>query len=108
MKRSNLKNMIKGWFVGDFAPTMFNSPDVEVGVKHYKAGDVDQAHYHKIAREITCIIAGKVEMCGQVLEAGDIIEVEPNEINSFKALQDTTLVVVKLPSVKGDKYLLED
>jgi len=108
MKLAKLDNMIKGWFGGDFEPTMAASEHVEVGVKTYKAGDMDQPHYHRIATEITCIIEGRVEMCGQVLEKGDIIEVEPGESNTFKALENTTLVVVKLPHAKGDKYLLEE
>ena len=108
MRRAKLDQMIKGWFVGDFDPTVAASEHVEVGVKKYKAGDTDQAHYHKVATEITCIIEGHVEMCGENLQAGDIIEIEPGEENTFKALEDTTLVVVKLPCVKGDKYLVNE
>jgi len=106
MKRDNLGRMIKGWFIGGFEPTMAASEHVEVGVKTYKAGDKDQTHYHKVASEITCVIEGRVEMCGQVLEKGDIIEIEPGETNTFMALSDATLVVVKLPCVKDDKYLI--
>lgn len=108
MKFGKLDQMIKGWFIGNFDPTMGASEHVEVGVKFYKAGDIDQPHFHKIATEITCIIEGQVEMCGQILGNGDIIEVESGEANTFKALKDTTLVVVKLPCAKDDKYLLEE
>lgn len=108
MKLDKLDRMFKGWFVGDFEPTMAASEHVEVGVKTYKAGDEDETHFHKVASEISCVIEGRVEMCGQILEKGDIIEVEAGEINTFKALSDATLVVVKLPCVKGDKYLVGD
>lgn len=108
MKRDKLDRMIKGWFVGDFSPTVAPSEHVEVGVKTYKAGDEDTAHFHKVATEITCVIEGQVEMCGETLGKGDIIEIEPGEKNTFKAITDATLVVVKLPCAKDDKYLVEE
>jgi hypothetical protein len=33
------------------------------------------------------------------------VTIEPGEATDFTALTDTTTVVVKMPSVKGDKYL---
>lgn len=107
MKRHHLNDMVKGWFVGDFTPAALHSNGFEVGVKTYKAGEEDLAHYHKVATEITCIIQGRVEMAGEILSAGDIITLEPHEANTFKALEDTTLVVVKTPSAKDDKYLID-
>ena len=38
--------------------------------------------------------------------AGDIVEIAPGEAASFEALTDVTTVVVKVPSVPGDKYSL--
>jgi quercetin dioxygenase-like cupin family protein len=43
-----------------------------------------------------------------VVNKGDIILLEPGEATSFEALQDTTTFVIKFPSVKDDKYLVED
>jgi len=40
---------------------------------------------------------------GRTWEAGDIIVVEPGEATSFTAITDATNVVVKVPSVVGDK-----
>ena len=36
MKHAKLADMVKGWFVGDFAPVVLRSADVEVAVKHYE------------------------------------------------------------------------
>jgi len=46
--------------VGDFSPTLHRTRDIEVAVKHYRAGDHEPAHYHKIAREFTAVISGRV------------------------------------------------
>lgn len=105
MKVFKLNDMFKGWFVGDFEPTAFNSKDCEVSYRHYKAGDSEDKHFHKIARELTLITRGKVLMNGQEYSEGDIVVMEPGEATDFKALTDVTNVVVKIPSVKNDKYL---
>ena len=45
-------------------------------------------------------------MNGRVFAAGDIVVLKPGEATDFEALTDTTTTVVKLPSAKGDKYLV--
>ena len=39
MEKVNLSEMKKGWFVGNFSPTLCKTNDVEVAVKYYNAGD---------------------------------------------------------------------
>ena len=107
MKINRLEEMVKGWFVGNFAPAVLKTSDVEVAVKTYKKGDYEPTHYHKIATEITVIVEGKVRMCGKLFEAGDIITIYPGESTDFEALEDTINVVVKHPGVENDKYLSE-
>ena len=104
MKVLNLKSMVKGWFVGDFEPTVLKTKNFEVAVKYYKKGDYEKAHVHKIATEITVVVSGQVRMGGLLFFEGDIITIEPGEHTDFVALEDTTTVCVKVPSVKGDKY----
>jgi quercetin dioxygenase-like cupin family protein len=105
MKNFHIDNMIKGWFVGDFSPTVFSTKDCEVAVKKYKAGDHEGAHHHKVATEITVIVSGTVRMLGKKWEAGDIIVLEPGTVTDFEALTDAVNVVVKVPGAKDDKYL---
>jgi quercetin dioxygenase-like cupin family protein len=107
MKVSKLDNMIKGWFIGNFDPTLIKTNDVEVAVKEYKKGDYEEKHYHKIATEITVIVSGKVRMNGIEYKKGDIIVIEPNEVTDFEALEDTVNTVVKYPGTNNDKYLGE-
>ena len=105
MKVNHLSEMIKGWFVGGFEPSVVQTNDVEVAVKHYKAGDKEEMHYHKLATEITVIISGRVRMAGKDFGPGDIVTLEPNEPTEFEALTDAVNVVVKLPGAADDKYL---
>ena len=107
MKIEKLNTMIKGWFVGNFAPSILKTRDVEVAVKYYKKGDKEQAHFHKIAIEITVVVKGKVRMNGVKYKAGDIILIEPLEITDFEAIEDTITTVVKCPGALNDKYYAE-
>lgn len=105
MKVFQLDDMVKGWFVGNFAPTVLSTNDVEVAVKKYKAGDYESSHYHKLATEITVIADGQVKMNGVTYSSGAIIVIEPNQATDFLALTDVTTTVVKYPGANDDKYL---
>ena len=107
MKHAKIDDMIKGWFVGDFEPSVARTGACEVAVKHYQAGDHEDTHHHRIATEITMIVSGEVQMLGRVWTAGDIVVIEPGEATDFKALTDATNVVVKLPGARDDKYIGE-
>jgi quercetin dioxygenase-like cupin family protein len=106
MKLHKLKDMFRGWLVGNFEPSLYKTDDVEVAVKNYKAGDKEEKHYHKIATEITIISDGRVRMNGTIYGTGDIITIEPGEATDFEVLEDTVTTVVKLPCVKDDKYII--
>lgn len=108
MKVARLDDMTKGWFVGNFSPSLYKTNDCEVAVKKYKAGEYEGRHYHKIATEVTVIISGIVQMNGIRYGEGDIIVMEPGESTDFKALEDSVNVVVKLPGANNDKYLEVD
>lgn len=108
MKTARLSDMLKGWFVGNFEPTLYQTNDVEVAVKTYCAGDCEAAHYHKIAAELTVIVSGFVRMNGVEYCAGDIIMMDPGEVTDFEAVTDAVNVVVKLPGANDDKYVVEE
>lgn len=108
MKHALLNDMTKGWFVGNFEPSLYQTNDCEVAVKRYQKGEKEEAHFHKIATEITVVVSGRVKMFDQEFAAGDIITVEPGESTSFEALEDSVNVVVKLPGANNDKYIVEE
>ncbi|WP_294612009.1 hypothetical protein [uncultured Gilliamella sp.] len=106
MKIAKLNDMVKGWFIGNFEPSVCKTNDVEVAVKKYKKGDCEEKHYHKIATEYTVILSGRVKMNNVEYCAGDIIVMEPEEATDFECLEDDTInVVVKLPGANNDKYI---
>src|SRR4051794_26169559 len=105
MRVHQLADMTGGWFAGRFQPTILHTGDFEAAVKYYRRGDVEPRHHHKIAEEITVVAAGTVRMCGQVFRQGEIIHLDAGDATDFEALEDSITVVVKRPSVAGDKYV---
>lgn len=104
MKSAKLCDMTRGWFVGGFTPAAFSTEACEAAVKEYSAGTREDAHYHKVATEITLVQSGEVVMFGRTWNAGDIIIVEPGDVTDFLAVTDAVTVVVKVPGAKNDKY----
>ncbi len=96
--------MVKGWFIGHFKPTLFNTTAVEVAVKRYRKGDAEGAHYHMIATEFTVVIEGEIEMGGTTYRAGEIVVVPAGVPTGFLALTDAVTTVVKIPGAPNDKY----
>ena len=107
MKRFALDQMTRGWFVGDFEPNCLRTKSCEVGVKHYAKGTVEQAHLHRVVAEVTLVVSGRARVGDMELRAGQGLLVSPGEVAEFEALEDTVTVVVKLPSVPDDKYVVE-
>jgi quercetin dioxygenase-like cupin family protein len=105
MQVAKLSQMTKGWFIGNFSPTLYATDAVEVAIKEYPTGFREDWHFHKIATEFTVIVEGSVEMNGCRYAKGDIIIIPPGEGTDFHCLAPTTTAVVKVPCVQDDKFL---
>lgn len=101
---SKLSDYKGGWFIGDFLPSILSTKDFEVSIKHYKVGESEISHYHKLATEVTVIVKGSALMNGNLKNEGDVILIEKGESTDFIPLTETITCVIKTPSVIGDKY----
>lgn len=105
MDKHNINDFVRGWFVGNFEPSLYKTEGVEVAVQYFKQGDKEASHCHKIATELTLIVSGKARMKDTILNVGDIVKIAPGEFTDFEALEDTITTVVKLPGAINDKYM---
>lgn len=106
MEISHLDSMVRGWFIGNFEPSIYKTEEFEIAVKKYKKGDYEKKHHHKIAYEITLIVKGIVLMNDIKFTSGSIITLNPGEACDFKCItKDAITVVIKFPSIKDDKYI---
>ena len=108
MEIKRIEEMTRGWFVGNFNPSVFMTADFEVGYLRHSKGEKWGKHYHKKAIEINYLIRGKMKIHDHLLTTGDIFTIFPYEIADPEFLEDCELIVVKVPSIIGDKYEVEE
>jgi quercetin dioxygenase-like cupin family protein len=104
MKKHNVSDFWRGWFIGNFEPSVLKTEQLEVGVLTHAKGEVWTKHYHKVGTEYNLLIRGKMTICGETINEGEIFILEPNEVADPVFLEDCTVLCVKTPSSPGDKY----
>jgi hypothetical protein len=105
MKIAKLSEFTNGWFLGNFDPSLFKSQDFEICVKNFKKGEVEMAHFQRIATEVTVVLSGTVRMGEHILHVDDILTIFADEICDFEAITDCKVLGVKFPSLPNDKVL---
>jgi hypothetical protein len=104
MKTYKIDDFKGGWFIGNFEPTLLKTKDFEICYKRHTKDEVWPSHYHAVATEYNCLVSGSMSVNGQLLQPGDIFVIEPNEIAVPRFLENCDIIVVKTPSIVGDKY----
>ncbi|HEV2339478.1 MAG TPA: hypothetical protein VGT05_01785 [Patescibacteria group bacterium] len=91
---------------------LLKSSLVEVAWQHIgnKKPSFEDKHYHKKAVEITIVLKGSATFLAngikQIAYAGDFWVVYPQTvIEEFATGDDTEFIVIKAPSILGDKYI---
>lgn len=103
MKHTRLENTgERGWFVGSFPEAATFTSLAEVCYKVEPAGQ-PPAHYHTKCVETVLIVKGKLILQGKEYSDGDIIVLEPGEVNDSLYLTQTIMVGVKTPAGGNDK-----
>jgi len=108
MKVLKIKNYKGGWFIGDFKPSILKTDQFEVCYKFHPKGEKWPKHYHKIATEYNYLIRGRMKIKRKILKKGDIFIIYPNEIVDPVFMEDCEVLIVKTPSIKGDKYNIKN
>lgn len=101
-----LNTMYRGWFIGNFEPSTHKTKDFEVGYLTHKKGEIWDVHYHKHMKEVNLLVKGKMILNDVELNENDIFVIDKEEIACPIFLEDCYIVVIKIPSVPGDKIIL--
>lgn len=107
MRIEKLENFKWGWIIGNFEPVLLKTELFEIAVKYWKAEEYQQGHVHRVATQYTIIVSGQCKIDDTILMPGTILVLEPKqEFMKYECLQDSVNVVIKVPSVIGDKYIV--
>lgn len=98
--------MWRGWFIGDFSPSVLKTKDFEVGLLTHPKGEKWPAHYHPKGTEYNVLVKGAMNVCDTDLTAGDIFVIEPGEIADPTFYTDCKILCVKVPSDTNDKIVI--
>jgi quercetin dioxygenase-like cupin family protein len=104
MNITKITDYMRGWFIGNFEPSLLKTSNFEVGLLTHKKGEYWAPHYHKESVEYNVLISGKMVVHGKELNSGDVFVFGKGEIADPAFLEDCTLVVVKVPSIPYDKF----
>lgn len=99
--------LVGGWFIGDFEPSAYRTKDFEVCYKIHPKGEKWPTHCHEHSIEINYLIRGCMRINDVLLEAETIFILEKGEFAKPEFLEDCELIVVRVPSVPGDKIIVE-
>jgi dTDP-glucose pyrophosphorylase len=100
----NIKNYVRGWFLGKFYPSLAQT-DYEVGLRWNETGDTDKRHYHKEVTEYVVFAGGKHRLNDQIFNDGDMTTIYPYMSTDYECLEPGYCLTVKDQSIPDDKYL---
>ena len=109
MRKARIEDFHRGWFIGDFEPSILRTKAFEVGILTHKMGEYWAPHFHKEAIEYNVLISGDMSIVHgdntiTYLKPGDVFAFEKGEVSEPMFHTDCKILVVKVPSVIGDKY----
>jgi hypothetical protein len=100
---NKLENFVRGWFIGNFEPTLLKTDAFEIGVQNYTKDFIGQKHYQIKSVEYNIVLQGKVLVNNKILKKNDIFIFNPLEVTDFKSLTKSTILSIKIPSIPNDK-----
>jgi len=107
MKKHNLSDFWRGWFIGNFEPSLLKTEDFEAGFLFHPKGEHWPDHYHKLGTEYNLLVKGKMEIFGETINEGEIFVIDPYEVAIPNFIEDCYIFCIKSPGKKGDKYIIE-
>jgi hypothetical protein len=105
MHTSSITDYTRGWFIGDFEPSILKTKEFEVALLTHAEGEVWPDHFHAIATEYNLLVSGSMQINDTQIAPGTIFVILPGEIVKPIFHEDCTIVCVKVPSVPTDKHL---
>ncbi|SCY71446.1 WavE lipopolysaccharide synthesis family protein [Butyrivibrio sp. INlla14] len=102
MKQICLREMKKGYFIGDFEPNILRSKDVEICIRGASKYTLDAAYYRRNDKRVIYINQGKIDIDGRIFGKGDAIMFEPGEVINIFALTNVEMIAMNFPGTKGD------
>lgn len=103
---ASTNDMTRGWFIGNFEPSILKTDKFEIGVLHHKAGEKWPFHIHDESVEYNALISGSMNLNGTIYNSGDFFLFDKGHPAVPIFLTDCIVVCVKVPSAPSDKRVI--
>ena len=100
----HLDDFVRGWFVGNFEPSIVKTDKYEIGLLTHNKGEKWDFHYHKLADEINFLVEGRMRINERLIEKGSLFIIQKNQLTCPDFLENCKILCIKVPSVPTDKY----
>ena len=107
MKTFSLDEFYRGWFIGDFEPSIIKTKLFEVGLLSHRKGEKWPAHFHEFLTEYNLLIKGKMIINGTSICKNQIFIFKPGEVADPVFLEDCEILCIKIPSIPQDKIIIQ-
>jgi dTDP-glucose pyrophosphorylase len=101
-----LEDMFRGWFIGNFEPSVYKNCTFEVGYLSHKKNEIWDVHYHNNLTEINLLIEGKMILNDIEINKNEIFVINKKDIACPIFLEDCRIICIKIPQILGDKHII--
>lgn len=102
----DLETMFRGWFLGNFEPSVLKHTGLEIGYLLHKKGEKWQTHYHNNIIEVNLLIEGKMILNDIEINKNQIFVIDKKVLACPIFLEDCRIICIKIPSMVGDKIII--
>jgi len=106
IKIYKLEDMFRGWFIGNFEPSIFKYSGVEIGYLHHKKNEKWQTHFHNNLIEVNLLVQGKMILNDIEINKNEIFVIDKKILACPIFLEDCYIMCIKIPSMVGDKIII--
>jgi len=94
MKSFHLDNMVNGWFLGNFIPTVTNWKKGEIAIKSYQTNHIESSYCHSDAYKIYVVLSGKIMINNNLLTKDSVALINPKEDMSLVSLTNSKVLLI--------------
>jgi hypothetical protein len=99
MTKFDASHYTGGWIIGGFAKAILKTDKFEVSYKKLQRGEKGDGHWHKSSVEFNLVAHGAALVNGETIITGQGWVYYPLERSEVEFLEDTDLVVIRIPSI---------
>ena len=102
----DVADFTRGWFIGDFQPSIIKTSEFEVAKLSHKKNEKWGFHYHSLATEINVLLKGSMTINGMDVSTNSIFICDKNQVACPIFNEDCDILCIKVPSKPDDKYII--